>query len=303
MKKYKDYWLENNRSASYRHFDNKVYLKNVIEQIDDESYIEKHAFMPFLRVEIKTEKYNRKTGIKQKIRNINYASHFDYLIYALYTHYIGNTYNEYAIKNKIDDAAIAYRETGKKTNIEYAKKAFDYIREHPNCIVFVGDFTDFFDSFNHLYLKKRLCNIFGLKELPEHIYKVYKSITKFSYVKKEQLINEIGIENIKEHDSKIISIQELRKKKHLIRQNKDKGVAQGISLSGILSNVYMTEFDKDCMFLAQHNNGLYLRYSDDFIFVFPNKKIYETASLFRKIKYRVNKVPNLLLQKDKFDIH
>ena len=45
----------------------------------------------------------------------------------------------------------------------------------------IGDFTDFFDNLNHVYLKKQLCDLLSVNRLPDDFYAVYKNVTHFSY--------------------------------------------------------------------------------------------------------------------------
>lgn len=43
----------------------------------------------------------------------------------------------------------------------------------------IGDFTNFFDNLDHLYLKQQLCQLLGVCQLPDDYYAVYKSVTKY----------------------------------------------------------------------------------------------------------------------------
>ena len=47
--------------------------------------------------------------------------------------------------NDISNVAVAYRTDLGKSNIQFAKEAFDHIRQMCSCYVMIGDFTDFFD--------------------------------------------------------------------------------------------------------------------------------------------------------------
>lgn len=49
-----------------------------------------------------------------------------------------------------------------------------------------------------------------------------------------------------------------------------RGIPQGSAISAVLSNVYMIEFDQAIAEYVRSLNGLYLRYSDDFILIVPN---------------------------------
>ena len=272
------------KCASYNHFDYRVSFSNVRKKIEDESYIEKHSFKPFIKFIAYQQKYNIKKKRHKKTRVLNYASHYDKCIYQYYSLLVNNKYDDYVEKNGINEIAIAYRQNLRKTNIHFAKKAFSFIKENPESIVFVGDFTDFFDNLDHEYLKVQLCKVFNIEKLPKHLYNVYKSITKYSYVEQDELKKTMLNEGIVEGKKIIIPMNLLRKFKGIIHKNDHScGVPQGISLSAILSNVYMIEFDKNCLNLAGRYNGIYLRYCDDFIFVFPNQKIVNVYYLYQKI--------------------
>ena len=49
------------------------------------------------------------------------------------------------------------------------------------------------------------------------------------------------------------------------------GVPQGSPISAVLSNIYMIEFDKDIKRYVTSKNGIYMRYSDDFIIILQYK--------------------------------
>ncbi len=294
-----------NDCASYSHFDYKVSLNSIIDKVSDRHYISHHSFKPLIHVEKKIVKFDSKTKKRKiKCRQIFNCSHFDRCIYQYYSYEINNKYNEIAKKYKINNAAIAYRNNTSKNNIHFAKQVFSFIKRNTPCIVFVGDFTNFFDKLNHKYLKNKLCEVLEEEEkLPEDYYQVYKSITKYAYVEKENA--EKYKESIENNSKKtLFSMKELRKNKSLIQYNRDDfGIPQGVSISAILSNVYMIDFDRGCQSLAKKYGGLYLRYCDDFIIAFPNKEIMEVNKLYQLIMDNVAKIPNLILSAEKTRIY
>lgn len=298
-------WIERNSNcASYDHFDNKVSLKDVINEIKDPKIVSKHSFKPFIHYEKITKKFDSNTKKhKVKIRQINYASHMDRCIYLYYGYLINEKYNLHAKKKNINKVAIAYRNNLHKNNIHFAKQAFNFIKDNPSCVVFIGDFTNFFDTLDHNYLKDKLQTIMDTDKLPEDLYKVFKSITKYSFVNKNEL------ESIKSqlelsYRNMIMPMKELRNFPGVIHcNNSGQGVAQGVSISAILSNVYMMDFDEECNKLVGQYKGLYLRYSDDFILVFPNSKIMDTNRLYNMIIEKISKIPNLSLSKEKTKIY
>ena len=76
--------------------------------------------------------------------------------------------------------AVAYRDNLHKNNIHFAKRAFDCIRETKESFVIIGDFSHFFDSLDHGYLKKRMCDVLKVDMLSPDFYAVFKNITKYS---------------------------------------------------------------------------------------------------------------------------
>lgn len=298
-------WLDKNSDcASYKHFDYKISLKDVIDNIKDEKYIETHSFKPFIRIVKNKIKYSKKTGKQTKPRQLNYASHYDRCIYQYYSYLINRKYNEYALKNEINENAIAYRDNLRKNNIHYSYKAFNFIKSNPGCIVFVGDFTNFFDNLDHCYLKEKLCGLINEKKMPLHLYKVFRSMTEYSFVNHSDILDILEKNKEDEEKERIISLKKLRENGKVIQKNKTgKGVPQGVALSSIFSNVYMIDFDKECKLLAEKYRGLYMRYSDDFIFVFPKQEIYSVNEFYKKIINKVNKIPQLLLSIEKTRIY
>ena len=298
-------WLEkNSKCASYKHFDYKISLKDVIFEIQNPNNIEKHSFKPIISYKKITKKYNKSENeTKIKEREINYCSHYDRCIYQYYSFLLGNQYEDYVKEHKIYDNVLAYRRNLKKNNIFFANRAFSFIKNYEECIVFVGDFTKFFDNLDHKYLKKQICKVLNALILPNDYYSVFKSLTKYASVDSKELEKTMIKEGIETKDI-LMSMKELRGHKGLIKQNpKDYGIPQGISISGLLSNVYMIDFDESCKRLAREYNGLYLRYCDDFIFVFPNQKIQDVNYFHKKIENSVHMVPKLELSKEKTQIY
>ena len=88
-------------------------------------------------------------------------------IYRYYAYLINERYNQRVRKDGIDSVAVAYRTNLGKSNIDFAKEAFQYIRGTTSCYVMIGDFTDFFDNLDHVYLKNQLCDLLSVEKLPD----------------------------------------------------------------------------------------------------------------------------------------
>lgn len=94
----------------------------------------------------------------------------------------------FATENNINYNIIEYRDIHGKSNIEFSKIAFDFIKKQKQAIVLVGDFKNFFGSLNHKYLKEKMLRVMGLKSLPNDYYAIYKYVTQYSYCGIEDLL-------------------------------------------------------------------------------------------------------------------
>ena len=320
----------------------------VINYITNPENIKNHAFCPFIHTQIITPKFRKgydgdgnllhngkRIHQKKKVRNIYYANHWDANIFAYYSHLLSQNY-ECVLKQKgLTEVVTAYRkipknnsnQTGKdigKCNIDFANDVFEYIREytqkHQEIAVIAFDIEQFFDNLDHKILKKAWENIIKKTNLPDDHYNVYKAITKFSYVKANDLFqlfqNEIIVKsksgNIRKKPIKKLEylrnqnaiafcelkdIQKIRKS-GLIQNNKyekctitnqkklkNYGICQGSSISATLANIYMLEFDELIHHKIQEIGGIYRRYSDDMVVICPIDHKDEVLGLFEtKIK-------------------
>jgi hypothetical protein len=93
--------------------------------------------------------------------------------------------------------------------------------------------------------------------------------------------------------------------KSIEKNNDSKGIPQGSAMSAVFANIYMLDFDKRINDYVQQYNGLYMRYSDDFIVIFP--KIGEGDCVFgqqyMKIQSEVKRIPSLILEPQKTQIY
>lgn len=311
LKDIKKEWVDRNKYArNYAHFDKKVSLKNVFDYIKVPDNIKKHGFYPFIHYEKKIRKYVKENGekrIKIKLRNLCYSAHIDRYIYSYYGYLINQKYNDYVKEHDIDTVTVAYRDNLHKSNINFAKEAFDFIKESKECFIIIGDFSDFFDKLDHQYLKKRLCTVLECDKLPDDYYAVFKNITKFSIWKLEDILEINGLTNnavnIKKlnRKNKVLTANQFKKfKSKCVKKNKHNyGIPQGSAISAVLANVYMIEFDEKINELVKSKEGLYMRYSDDFIIVLPHLNEKEINNEIKNIKFIVNSIPNLILQKEK----
>lgn len=273
----------------YSHFDYRTDISKCGEYISQPKNIETHSFYPFVHYLKDMSKYSRaKKGLKEKHRDICYAAHIDRCIFQYYNFLLNEIYNKECDQLGISDVAIAYRTNLKgQSNIDFAKKAIQYIRGSGDCYIMIGDFTKFFDNLDHTYLKRQWCNLLQVSKLPPDHYAVFKNITHFSYIELTDLLKLHDLEDSnsgrRELNAKkrLLSPVELRENRDLIKKNRECGIPQGSPISGILANIYALEIDKKLHDFVSEFNGMYMRYSDDFIVVLPNL---DEKSAIKKLK-------------------
>jgi len=280
---------ENYFIKRYLHFDSPIHISKVESYVQNRSAISRHSFFPLIHYVQLTEKFTLKEHeytdgrpFQEKERPIKYAGHLDGYIYKYYAEELNRKYNQWAINNGIDDCAIAYRNNKPGySNINFAAEVISFIHKIKDAYIIVGDFSNYFESLNHQLLKERMLKVSNSNYLNKDWYNIFKSVTKYGYIKKEQVENyfgkekdlrEVGKNKFPENKDEISEF----KKEYEVNSNKaGKGIPQGVSISAIMANVYAMDFDKKVNQLADEHNGIYRRYSDDFILVIPkysNKK-------------------------------
>lgn len=330
------------------------FVKHYIEQKDEKGLyvnIAKHAFYPLIhrtvlqrrfkkiqdsegkQVLTDTGKHKRshfdfvKGKTNAKPREIFFANHLDTQIYSYFAKEIlGKEYEEMLKEPenlKLSECISAYRfipieENSKKgkSSMHFAKEIFDFIASQNECVVLAFDIEKFFDSLNHTYLKEIWCKLLKVDRLPKDHFNVYKSITNFSFVNEQDLLNELGFSKVKDKfllrkliekqgiNSFCANAREFRDKiagtnntkgKSLIipspskecetqkhfwdKEGNRQGIAQGTAISAFLANLYLLDFDKVVFNAVSKINGLYRRYSDDIIVVCPLDKQDELKNL------------------------
>lgn len=308
-------WKEKNVNARrYAHFDERVSLDKVWDYISNPDNIIKHGFYPFIHYEKKFNKFTKREGvgeIKEKSRHLCYSAHVDRYIYSYYGYLLNQKYNKYLEEHNMDMIAVAYRDNLHKSNIHFAKKAFDCIKKAEECFVIIGDFSHFFDSLDHAYLKMRMCDVLGVAKLPSDYYAVFKNITKYSVWELTELLKLNGLtdteKNIQILNSKRRVLPEKvfkkYKKEFIIRHKENYGIPQGSAISAVLANIYMLKIDENMNKLVGKYNGLYMRYSDDFIIVLPKISKDKFKIELGDILSEVKRIPNLILQPEKTQIY
>ncbi len=300
-------------TKSYVHFDKRVSLsmKSIREYVEDRNKISIHPFYPFIHFTKNLISFSKNKTKKEKHRQICYCAHLDRCVYQRYAFLINQKYNKRVLDENIAKVPIAYRDNLGKNNINFAKEAFDIIKEHKKSLILIGDFTDFFDNLNHIYLKERLCDLLKKKQLPDDYYNIFKSITKYSYWDWKLLVERAGYKitthgvRKKLSQQKIIFPKEIfnKYKKDIIKHKVPYGIPQGSPISAVLANVYMLEFDKKLYNYVSNKCGHYFRYSDDFIVIVPFENLSEIETIRIKIISLTTDIPNLTLKQEKTHLY
>ena len=222
---------------------------------------------------------------KEKIRPITYASHLESSIYSYYSFLLWKKYESFLINNELETSIIAYRKVPGvcwiwKNNIHFAMDAFENIINIWNCVIFAFDISWFFDNLDHNNLKNELINILWWTILENDWYKIFKNITKYSYINKKDINDNNLIENIWKYH-KQIDINRFNKIKRdfdklwkiIIKTNSEhKWIPQWTPISWMLANIYMSQFDIIIKKYIDTLNWKYYRYSDDILLIIPRDK-------------------------------
>lgn len=290
------------RSRHYLHFDPPVRFEQAQKLVTSPKRVSSHSFYPLITYQIKTEKIKRDSETKllvkkPKPRDIAYAAHLDSYIYSYYGWQLGRLYEDQLRARKIDDHVLAFRSLG-MSNIDFAAQAFEAIRKLENCSAVALDIKGFFDNLDHAHLKSAWSLVLGDTKLPSDHYAVFKSLTRFSTVKRDILFESLGISqhNPKFGRHRICEAEDFRVKVRnagLIDTNsKSKGIPQGTPISALLSNIYMMEFDELMCHRMDKIGGQYFRYCDDMLFIVPtdyrDKIAGEVSKAIKNLKIDIN---------------
>ncbi|PZQ44092.1 MAG: hypothetical protein DI551_10845 [Micavibrio aeruginosavorus] len=238
-----------------------------------------------------------KLRVKSKPRNIFYASHIDGYIYSYYTAQLLESYTKALEVRGLQQSVLAYRSVsrnGKRcSNIQFARDAFAFLQTIGKANVSCFDLSKFFDRLDAGVLKANWAAILGSQTLPADHETLYRQLTNFTYVEEDDLIAEFNdnfADNPRLHKldpasggsrrNRICDYKQLRalhedlKSKggrliHPKGQLDITGIAQGSSIAGLLSNIFMLEFDVAMKAVMDKLGGLYLRYSDDIFLAYP----------------------------------
>ncbi len=294
--------------------------------------VSQHSFIPFVKILTKTPRYRWQEDegeymLETKTRPIAFASHFDTYLYAFYAFALTEKYQEYIRAVGFQECVLAYRtDLNGKCNIQFAKDVFDDIKEKlktkKRCSVIALDITGYFDNIDHKILKEKWCKILGISELPIDQYKVFRSLTNYSYVSKDSVLTHFNVDlkQLKKDGVKWQTLLDLipdhiagpsfREKFEVLKERKlviknlpkkeddelqYRGIPQGSAMSALLSNVYLIDFDAWLWELGQKHGFTYKRYCDDLIVICDPEQVDEVN---KKILDEIKKY-NLKIQNKK----
>lgn len=291
------------RQRRYLHFDEPLSLKSATALVTNPTVVATHAFWPLIRFQVHTAKIkqDKTTGSldwHQKDREISYAAHSDSLIFGYYAEKISQLYEAQLQKLGLGDCILAFRSLG-KNNIDFAKVAFNEISSRGDCVAVALDVSKFFDTLDHAQLKERWIRLLGASSLPRDHYAVYKALTRFSFVDRDEAFSALGVSVHTPRSGgrhRLCTPADFRlnvREAGYIKVNQHKhGIPQGTAISALLSNVYMLDFDAAAQDFAKSNDGRYMRYCDDILFIMPATLGAITESFctaeIKKLKLAVN---------------
>jgi hypothetical protein len=293
-----DWSLSPKNLKQYPHFDRPLSVRHAVALATDPARVRSHGFFPFIRFEKRWTRFRREGAEKRKkTRHLRYAARGDSYIYSYYRHVLSERYEDALRHEGLGDNVIAYRKIavggsrkGGKCNIHFAKEAFEFIASSGRCCAVTLDISSYFDCIDHARLKATWGRLLGVGKLPDDHFQVYKSITSYAEVDRDELYRRLGFLKEARNGSlqyttpkrnmprQLCSPADFRLKvandgpdgrKLISRNTKPFGIPQGAALSDLLANAYLLDFDLAMARYAKKHNGFYRRYSDDILVIVP----------------------------------
>jgi len=291
---------------SFPHFDMPLPFEEAKARVTNPQYVATRSFWPFIGFVEKKRRFKKQSNttiVKDKERPLRYCSHHDGYIHAYYAHELAKAYEKTIDARGIQDAIIGYRKN-LGTNIDMAKSAFDEIRKRGNCAVIALDIEGFFESIDHAVLKSRLQEVLGVERLSTDWFKIFRSMTRYSWVEIEDLAERLKFD-IEAPPRPLCSADEFRTKVRggtsIVSTNtKVFGIPQGSPVSAAFSNVYMLNFDEACCRFAKETQAFYRRYSDDIILICDIDQIDATLKFINAEIIKLG--PSMKINGDKTEI-
>ncbi len=290
------------RKRGYLHFDLPIGINKAKKIVTNPQSVVSHSFYPLISYTLSADKITKdpktsKLINKPKERPIAYAAHVDSHIFSYYNKKLSALFEEALKEKDLIDNVLAFRSLG-KSNIEFAKDVFNEIVSYGSCGVVCLDVSKFFDTLDHELLKDAWSYVLGDHRLPNDHYAVFKAITKWSMVDRDDLYEKFSISkhNPKSQNRRRIctpkEFREIVRDGDLIQSNNRIGIPQGTPISAMLSNIYMLKFDQEVKSMINDLDGKYYRYCDDMLVIVPvesRKKVAgEIVKLIQDLKLGIN---------------
>jgi hypothetical protein len=322
------------KKKGYLHLDNRFWfpekqekIKQILEaglQILNKSTNNNqyYSFSPFLKLLTKTPRYRYQFeeghyDLETKIRPICYAAHMDSLIIGYYSFALTKIYEQYIKEEEFDDVVLAYRTDLGKCNIQFAKEVFDIVKSQKECSVIALDIKGYFDHIDHIKLLEKWKKVLKT-DLPEDQFRIYKILTKYSYVNQGNILKKykgpkIRGEKLPASLMDIIpgkdineKFSQLKKDQLIVSNNKPNkktnrfcGIPQGSPISALLSNVYLVDFDSDLKKKGDCEGFKYRRYCDDILIICKTEQASELMDFIIK---KISSEYYLTIQYEKVDL-
>ena len=262
------------RLRKYPHFDVAASEADAVSLATNPDRVAHHGFRPFLAFDIKRRRYkSTKTEghASVKSRPIRVASHRDGYIFAYYAWILSKKYEARLTSNALRSSVLAYRR-GIGSAMDFAFAAFNELGARKESIALAMDLEGFFDSIDHAVLKKQWCDTLGCTPLPADHYAVFKAITRYATVDRDECFVALGINPDNEIPRPLCTGREfadrIRAAKLVNTHRKKYGIPQGSPMSCVLSNIYMLPFDEKLCAWASSTGSYYRRYCDDILLIF-----------------------------------
>lgn len=225
-----------------------------------------YTFYPFREVDIP------KSG--GGIRTLSIASIRDVLVQQQLYFTIYPTIERLFKKPSIDRVSFAYRKG--RSGPQAALYLSDYINSG-YCFALDADVVKYFDRIPH----DDLLNVIAKYIDPETL--TYKLLRRFI------LVDRVPFNTYRKRRFKRLKGKEIFRKVKPDRKQRTKGVPQGGTLSGMLANLYLNQFDVWVMEeLGRETDLKYVRYADDFVILVKNEV--SLAVVHERVREKLNDI-------------
>jgi Reverse transcriptase (RNA-dependent DNA polymerase) len=306
----------------YSHFDAPLTGDEIARIANDPASVVANPFFPLIMFKKEWQPYRSSPRPEKKVRELRYAARKDAAIYARYRALLSGHYESLIEARGLDSFVIGYRRiaddksTGGKTNIHFARDAFEFIAQNSPCVVVVADISKFFESMDHALLKDRWATVLGVKRLPDDHFTIFKQATNYRVIEQTDLFEKLGFavradsvlkytKRRKEMPKQLTDMPSFRTlfdkknpdRTEVYKHTKKFGIPQGLPISDLLANIYMMDFDEAVGNWCSSKGGFYQRYSDDIICVIPGAEA-KSSEIVDKLKSEIAKNGAALVLKD-----